>query len=147
MLLSGGWGCRPSEERCSAVALLPLHRSCTVCCIPAACSAVGSAGSRTCMQLKLLCACIAPWFTAAWAAHRMFTRAAAAVASSALLRMAFVYFAACFDTAAWATYCALCLALRCARTSLFLCWVPSLARRVRCKNAPGRLGPGRSVYV
>ena len=34
-----------------------LRRSCTVCCVPAACGAAGSAGSRTCMQLKLLCVC------------------------------------------------------------------------------------------
>lgn len=107
MFLRGGWGCRPSLGCCSVVAL---HRSRKVCCVLAACGAGGSAIRRHRTRLKLLCVCspVRSALTAAWAGHRMLARAAAAVASSALLRMAFVAIAACFDTAACAAYWTLC---------------------------------------
>ena len=54
IFLRGGWGCRPSLGRCSAAAL---HRSRTVCCVPAACGADGSAIRRKRMHLMLLCVC------------------------------------------------------------------------------------------
>ena len=69
------------------------------------------------MQLKLLCVCspvrsaLVHGCLGRWAAHRMLRLAcgaAAAVASGALLRMAFVAIAACFDTAACAAYWVLC---------------------------------------
>ena len=52
IFLRGGWEYRPSLGRCSAGAL---HRSRTVCCVPAACGAGGSAIRRKRTQLKLLC--------------------------------------------------------------------------------------------
>ena len=108
--LRGGWGCRLSFGRCSAVAL---HRSRTVCCVPAACGA-GSATRRNRTQMKLLLCVRSPVRSAlvhsclGGHCHRMLARAAAAVASRALLRPAFAHIAACSDTAACAAYWALC---------------------------------------
>ena len=107
IFLRGGWGCRPCLGRCSAATL---HISRTVCCVPAAFGADSSAIRHKRTQLKLLCVsspvrsalvhgCLGGTQNA-----RSRPRAAAAVASSSLFRMAFVAIAACFDTAACAAY-------------------------------------------
>ena len=75
----GGWGADSLEGAAQQWLSAARPRLCTVCCLLPACGTRGSAGSRNCIQPKLLCVCSSVCRAKFYcAAHRMLARAAAA---------------------------------------------------------------------